>query len=156
MNSKNFMLSFFRKICHSFLIIFIAIIFSYFFFFLFLHPLNLVYFLGDKLYAATGIGSSATVPQNPINQLALQLDDKQKELDARERALNDRAQTLNEQSNFWNNGLLVAIFFFLIVLGILVMINFYYDRRREKELEILAEHDKEERTLEEEGKNNDN
>jgi hypothetical protein len=144
------MFSFFRKICHAFLIFVLAIIFSYFFFFLFFHPLNLVFFAGDKLSAATSISNTATVPDNPINQLALQLDEKQQQLDAREQALNDKAAVLNSSNNFWNSGLLIAIFLALIILGVLVMINFYFDRRREKELEILAERDIREKTLEEE------
>jgi hypothetical protein len=145
------MFPFIKKIWHSFLIFFLAIVFSYFFFFLFFHPLNLVYFFGDKLYAAT-ITDSATVPENPINQLAMQLDDKQRQLDAQEQALNNRAAKIDAQNNFWNNGLLIAIFLALVTLGVLVIVNFYFDSRREKELQILAERDIQEKTLEEENK----
>lgn len=127
-----------------------AVVFSYFLFFLFLHPLNLVFFLGDKLRAATGLTNSATVPANPINQLALQLDEKQQQLDQREQALNDQAAKLAGQNNFWNNGLLLAIILALVVLGVLVILNFYFDRRREKELEILAQRESEEAVVGEE------
>lgn len=148
------MLSFFKKICHSFVMLILAIIFSYFLFFLFLHPLNLVFFSVDKLSAATGITNNASVPENPINQLALQLDDKEKQLNEREQVLNDKAAALSNQNTLWNNGLLLAILLALGVLGVLVMINFYYDRRREKELEILAEREVQDHALSEE-KNNE-
>ncbi|MDD5528366.1 MAG: hypothetical protein PHO56_05385 [Patescibacteria group bacterium] len=144
------MFSFIKKIWHSIMIFAMAVVFSYFLFFLFLHPLNLVFFLGDKLRAATGLTNSATVPANPINQLALQLDEKQQQLDQREQALNDQAAKLAGQNNFWNNGLLLAIILALVVLGVLVILNFYFDRRREKELEILAQRESEEAVVEEE------
>lgn len=122
----------------------LAIVFSYFFFFLFFHPLNLVFFFGDKLSAAVGINNSATVPVNPINQLALQLNQKEQQLNEKEQALNNRAAQIDAQNNFWSNGLFLAIFIALGVLGALLVLNFYFDRRREKELEILAEREKEE------------
>ncbi len=130
---------FFKKIWHSFLIFAVAVAFSYFAFFLFFHPLNLVFFLGDKLSAATGITNSATVPENPINQLALQLNNKEDQLNQKEQELNNREAQLNTQNNFWNSGLLLAIFLALGILAALVVLNFYFDRRREKELEILAQ-----------------
>jgi hypothetical protein len=139
---------FLKKIWHAFLIFVLAIIFSYFLFFLFLHPLNLAFFLGDRLFADS-VSNSATVPENPINQLALQLDEKQQQLDVQEQALNQRESALDAQNNFWNNGLLLAIFLALATLGVLLIVNFYFDRRREKELEILAGREIQEKTLEE-------
>ena len=82
----------------------------------------------------------------------MQLDDKQRQLDAQEQALNNRAAKIDAQNNFWNNGLLIAIFLALVTLGVLVIVNFYFDSRREKELQILAERDIQEKTLEEENK----
>jgi hypothetical protein len=148
------MFPFIKKIWHGFLVFSLAILFSYFFLFLFFHPLNLVFFLGDKLSAATGITNSTSVPENPINQLAMQLDDKEKQLDAREQALNDQAAALQKQNGFWGNGLLWAILLAVGILAILVIINFYYDRRREKELEILAQLETRDALLKEE-KNSD-
>jgi len=46
------MFSFFRKICHAFLIFVLAIVFSYFFF-SFFPSAEFVFFAGDKLIAAT-------------------------------------------------------------------------------------------------------
>jgi hypothetical protein len=141
------MFSFIKKISHAIVIFFLAVIFSYFLLFLFLHPLNVVFFLGNQLSAAAGLTNTATVAENPINRLAMQLDEKQKQLDDREQALNDRATALDSQNNLWNNGLLLAILLALVVLGVLLMINFYFDRRREKELQILAEREISEKTL---------
>jgi len=148
------MFSLIKKIYHSALIFCLAVVLSYFLFFLFLHPLNLVFFLGDKLSAATGVTNSATVPVNPINQLALQLSDKEKQLNAKEQALNDQAQQQSRDS-LWNSGLLLAIFLALGILAALVVLNFYFDRRREKELEILAQWEIKDQPLKEEKKEND-
>ncbi|MDD4902030.1 MAG: hypothetical protein PHE24_02735 [Patescibacteria group bacterium] len=148
------MFFFIKKIYHSALIFCLAVILSFFLFFLFLHPLNLVFFLGNKLSAATGINNSATVAVNPINQLALQLDEKEKQLNAREQALNDQEAQRQKQDNFWNSGLLLAIFLALGILAALVVLNFYFDRRREKELEILAQWERKEAPPQEEKKEN--
>jgi hypothetical protein len=137
-------MSFIKKIWHAFLIFMLAISLSYFLLFLFFHPLNLVFFVSDRLIAATGVGDSATVPENPINRLALQLDEKQRQLDQKEQDLNGREADLAAQKDFWNNGLLWAIFIAIGILGFLVILNFYFDRRREKELEILAERETQE------------
>lgn len=135
--------NFFKKIWHIFTIFAIAIVFSYFLFFLFLHPLNLAFFLGEKLRADAGTTNSASVPFNPINRLAMQLDEKEKQLSEREQALNDRSAAIEKRNNIWNNGLLFAIFAALAVLGLLIVINFYFDRKREKELEFLEKVDAE-------------
>jgi hypothetical protein len=139
-----------KKIWHSFLIFLLATALSFFLFFLLLHPFNLVYFTSQKLMAATGVGDSATVSENPVNQLAAALDEKEKQLDQKEQNLDDREEQLNKKNSFWDNGLLWAVFISLGVLGVLVVINFYFDRRREKELEILAERQTREELLEEE------
>jgi hypothetical protein len=141
------MFSFIKKISHAIVIFFLAILFSYFLLFLFLHPLNPVFFLGEKLSAAVGMTNSATVAENPINRLALQLDEKQKQLDEKEQVLNGRAAMLEAQNNLWNNGLLLAILLALVTLGVLLTVNFYFDRRREEELRILAERDISEKIL---------
>jgi hypothetical protein len=146
------MFSFIKKIWHTFLFLLLALIFSYFLLFLFLHPINLAFFAIKETNAAGGITNTASVPENPINQLAMKLDEKQAELDQREQTLNSQESALASQSKFWNNSLLLAIFLALGVLGVLVMINFYYDRRREKELEILAEREMQETVLVEERK----
>jgi hypothetical protein len=146
------MFFFIKKIYHLALIFCLAVVLSFFLFFLFLHPLNLVFFLGDKLSAAAGITNSATVAVNPINQLALQLDDKEKQLNAREQALNDQEAQMQNRGNFWNSGLFLAIFLALGILAALVVLNFYFDRRREKELEILAQLEIKDALLKEEKK----
>jgi hypothetical protein len=151
--SEQYMFILFKKIWHSFIIFALAIVFSYSLFFLFLHPLNLAFFLGERLSAEVGITNSASVPLNPINQLALQLDEKEKQLSAKEQALNDQTAELAKRNSLWNNGMLLAIFSTLIILGILIVINFYFDRKREKELEFLEKIDAE-RTIEDETKNN--
>lgn len=138
-----------RKIWHIFIIFVIAVIFSYFLFFLFLHPLNLVFFLGDKLNASPATTNTATVQANPINTLALQLSQKEQELSKREEELNNRSAQIEKQNNFWNNSVLLAIFLSLSLLGILVIVNFYYDRRRENELKVLEEKETKESMLRE-------
>jgi hypothetical protein len=140
-----------KKIWRVSIIFIAAIIFSYFLFFLFLHPLNPAFFLGSRLSAAVGASNSATVPVNPINQLALQLEEKQKQLDAREQDLSNRSAAIDRQNNIWNNGVLLVIFIVLAALGGLIVANFYFDRKREKELEFLEKIDAG-RIIEDDGK----
>lgn len=137
------MSSLFKKIWHIFAIFAIAIVFSYFLLLLFLHPLNLAFFFGEKLSLAAGVTNTTSVPVNPINKLAMQLEEKEKELAAKERALNDRSVAIEKQNSVWNNGLLLAIFAALAVLGFLIVVNFYFDRKRERELEFLEKVDAE-------------
>lgn len=126
-----------KKTWRNLLVFLIAIGTSFCLFFLFVHPLSLVFLVGRELSAASEIVNSATVPINPVNKLALQLDVKEKELAEKEKALNERSAVLEKKSGFWRNGLLLTILVLLIVLFILILVNFYFDNRRKKELERL-------------------
>jgi hypothetical protein len=99
--------------------------------------------LGEKLSAAVGVTNTTSVPVNPINQLALQLNEKEKQLSEREQSLNDRSAAIEKQNSLWGNGLLLAIFLALAILGFLLIVNFYFDRKRERELEFLEKVDAE-------------
>jgi hypothetical protein len=142
------MFNFFKTIKYIFTVFVIAIPFSFALVFLYLHPLNPAFFLGEKLMAATGAVNTASVPYNPINRLAMQLDEKEKQLNEREQSLNDRATALEKQDSIWNNGVLLAIFLALAILGFLVVINFYLDRKRGKELRKLEREKKQENSQE--------
>lgn len=126
-----------KKIIRNLAVFFLAVVFSFCLFFLFLHPLRPIFFLGEGLNAASNISNSASVPPNPINKLALQLNEKERELTAKEQALDDRALAIERENSVWKNRLLLGILFSLIALFVLMLVNFYFDSRRAKELEKL-------------------
>jgi hypothetical protein len=132
------MIRFFKKIFQNITVFCIAVVFSFCLFMMFLNPLHPVFFLGERLSAATnGVSNYASVPVNPMNKLALQLDQKQKELEDKERFLDDRALAMERDNSVWRNRLLLGVLAALVALFILVSVNFYFDSRRSKELERL-------------------
>lgn len=120
------------KHIHRFRVYFLAFIIVAFFYQLGLNPVDLGKFVGAKMGSA--IGMSISVPENPINKLALELKEKEAGLNDREKELNDREKelartgALNDNMYLFMGGGIVILFF-------LVLMNFYLDYRRRK-LEI--------------------
>lgn len=131
------MLRLLKKIGRNLVVFFLATAFSFCLFFLFLHPLRPVFFLGEGLNAASSIANYASVSPNPMNKLVLQLDEKEQALTAKEQNLNDRALAIERENSVWKNRLLLGILLGLIALFVLMLVNFYFDGRRAKELEKL-------------------
>jgi len=96
-----------------------------------LSPIDISVFLGANMGRA--IGMNISVPENPFNKLALQLDEKETRLDEREKELDERADLLGVGDNI---GLWLTIIAFGIgALLVLILLNFYLDirgRRQEK------------------------
>lgn len=114
-----------------------ATMFSFCLFMMFLNPLRPVFFLGERMSAATSISNSASVPLNPINRLAMQLEEKEKQLSEKERFLDDRALAMERENSVWRNRVTLATLIGLILIFCLVLANFYFDSRRAKELQRL-------------------
>jgi beta-lactamase regulating signal transducer with metallopeptidase domain len=131
------MLRLLKKIWRNSVVFFLATVFAFSLFTLFLNPLQPVFFLGEKLKAASSVSNSASVPSNPISKLALQLNEKEKELSVKEKSLDDRALAIERENSVWKNRLLLGILVALIALFVLMLVNFYFDSRRAKELEKL-------------------
>lgn len=85
------------------------------------------YFLAQADMAA-GVGASASVPQNPFNSLVQQFQEREQMLSEKEKELQQKDAALQEQANGKHNNQN----WFLVVLLILVLLNFYLDYRRRK------------------------
>jgi len=120
------------KHIHRFRVYFLAFIVVAFFYELGLNPVDVGKFVGAK--AGSAIGMSISVPENPINKLALELKQKEERLDQREKDLNDREKEL-VRSSAWNDNMYLFMGGGIVVLFVLVLANFYMDIRRRK-LEI--------------------
>ncbi|MFH0892553.1 MAG: hypothetical protein V1867_07330 [Candidatus Falkowbacteria bacterium] len=117
------------KHIHRFRVYFLAFIIVAFFYELGLNPVDLGKFVGAKVGSA--IGMSISVPENPINKLALELKQKEEGLDQRERELNEREKEL-ARSSAWNDNMYLFMGGGIVVLFFLVLMNFYLDMRRRK------------------------
>ena len=126
-----------KKIWRNAVVFFMATVFAFALFTLFLNPLQPIFFLGGQLRAASNVSNLASVPANPINKIALQLNEKEKELSVKEQNLNERALSIERENSFWKNRLLLGILIALIAVFVLLLVNFYLDSRRAKELEKL-------------------
>ena len=86
----------------------LKIFFLVFILFSFLHtvgvnPFDATKYLGARFTSAVGMSSSASVPPNPINSLALQLQEKESRLDQWESDLSKR-ETKIESSAYITNS----------------------------------------------------
>jgi hypothetical protein len=114
------------KFIHDLRILFFALILISFLYTIGVNPVAMGRFIGAKIGSAVGISTSTSVPPNPFNTAASQLNDKEKKLAEREKLLNQKEAELNGgmagQRNlayFLSVG--VAVLFTLIIL------NFYFD-----------------------------
>lgn len=81
----------------------------------------------------SSVGVSLTVPENPFNTLAKQLQEKEIELQKREKALDEILIKINRESKI----ILASILVLMIILVILILLNFYFDYQFRKTEKIL-------------------
>jgi hypothetical protein len=117
-----------RKI-HNYRIPFLVLISFMFLAYLGLNPIDLSRYYGARFGSA--VGMSMSIPENPVNKLALDLKKKEEALAAREQDLSRReAELINRPERdrllIWLMGLGI------IVLFLLISLNFYLDRRSRK------------------------
>jgi len=126
-----------KKIWRNMVVFFLATVFSFCLFMMFLNPLHPLFFLGERLSAATGVGNTASVPPNPINKLAMQLEEKERQLSDKERYLDERTLALERQNSVWRDRVTLAVLSGLVLMFVLVLVNFYFDSKRSRELDRL-------------------
>lgn len=120
------------KFIHYLRVYFLVFILVSFLYQLGVSPIDLGRFVGARFGSAVGMNTS--VPENPINRLAMQLKEKEDRLSALEADLNEREKALNDLDLEGQNKLLMAMAAGIAILFVLLVINFYLDyRRRRKE-----------------------
>lgn len=117
------------KHIHRWRVYFLLGITALFLYYAQLNPLRIGQFVGAKMGQAVGMTTS--VPENPFNKLAAQLEEKQDSLDAREAALDAREADLATGSST-QQKLLLFVAIGIVVLFVLILLNFYYDWHRQK------------------------
>lgn len=95
-----------------------------------LNPIDIGQFLGAKMGSA--VGMSMSVPENPLNRLALELKEKEETLDLRENQLKQREDDLNAQKMDAQMKLIIVLSIGVAALFILILINYYLDYKRRK------------------------
>jgi len=120
------------KFIHELRILFLILIIFGFFGVIGINPINVSQFFGAKLGEA--VGMSVSVPENPFNKLALQLEEKENSLNVREVELQKREQNLDSGGVpiDGQKNVIVLLMVGIIVLFILVLVNYYLDYQRRK------------------------
>lgn len=89
-------------------------------------PVEIVKYLLAQIGSKVGV--SLSVPENPFNTWAKQLQEKEIELQEREQRLNDILIKTERESRI----ILISILILTIILVILVLLNFYLDYQSRK------------------------
>lgn len=118
------------KHIHHWRLFFLAAITMLFLVYAQINPLDIGYFMSIKMGRAVGMTTS--VPENPFNKLALQLEEKSDRLDLRESELENREASLENSVIDSQKKLLIFVAIGIVVLFILILFNFYYDWYRQK------------------------
>jgi hypothetical protein len=108
--------------------------------FLFVSSLAFLTFLGTnpidlgKYYGAqfgSAVGMSVGIPENPVNKVARQLKEKEDSLNQWESALEAREGALNKKPKS-DQFIIYLMGSGIVVLFLLIIINFYLDKRHRK------------------------
>ena len=129
------------KFIHNFRIVLFTFILVSFLYTVGVNPIDFTKYLGASFSSAVGMSSSASVPVNPMNTLALQLKEKEDRLNIRESQLNKRETDLSSASSVLQNKIIWGMIIGIAVLFILIVLNFVLDwRRKRKAKTINSEH----------------
>jgi len=131
MNIKNMLKKIVRTI-HDLKVFFLIFILFSFVYMIGINPFDLSRYLGAHFSSAVGIGSSASIPPNPVNTLALQLKEKENRLDARESQLEKRETDLKSTNSVLQNKVIWGMLVGIIILFVLILLNFILDWRRRR------------------------
>jgi len=75
----------------------------------------------------SSVGVSVSVPPNPYNTLAVQLEQWQKKLEEKEKILTQKEIELNQRTIFQGEIISKLVVALLIIIFLLILINFYLD-----------------------------
>jgi len=75
----------------------------------------------------SSVGVSVSVPPNPYNTLAVQLQEWQRKLEEKERMLTQKEVELNQKSIVRGEIISKLVVSLLIIIFVLILINFYLD-----------------------------
>lgn len=120
------------KHIHNFRVFFLAFILVSFLYTVGVSPIDYSRYIGARFSSAVGMSSSASVPENPMNTLALQLSDKETKLAQKENELNKREAEIESAKYVLQNKVIWGMIIGIIILFILILINFFLDWRRRK------------------------
>ena len=124
------------KKIHHYRLLFLFTISLVFLAFLGLNPIDLSKYYGAQFSSA--IGMSVSIPENPVSKVAIQLKEKEESLNARELALAERELALSSKPS-QDNFIIYLMGSGIVVLFLLILINFYLDKRHRKRKEKLNE-----------------
>lgn len=119
------------KFIHELKVFFLLFIVFSFMFQLGVSPIDFGKFIGAEFSQAVSFKTSASVPANPINTLALELREKEQALNLREQSINEKENSL-VSDYFSQKNLLLFVAVGIFILLILILINFYFDIKNRK------------------------
>jgi len=123
-----------RKKIHISLVFLLMI--SLLFFISFFKPVKKTWIGGLRNNLANVVGVSAAVPENRYNILAQQLEQEKLKIQEKENKILEKEKALKDEyyrkNEIFQKKVAVYGFFISLVLLILVIVNFYYDIRRNK------------------------
>jgi len=120
------------KHIHNFRIAFFAFILFSFLYTVGVSPIDYTKYLGARFSSAVGVSSSASVPANPMNTLAMQLKEKEDRLNIWESQLDRRETDLRSESAVLENKVIWGMMMGIFVLFFLILLNYILDWHRKK------------------------
>jgi len=118
------------RVIHNLRVFFLAVIVISFFFYLGVNPISLGQFVGAQFGDA--VGMEVSIPQNPFNKLAAQLEEKEERLAQKEKALDKREQALAAEQTGAPKTIIWVLAAGIAVLFVLILVNYYLDWKRRK------------------------
>jgi hypothetical protein len=119
------------KTIHNLKVFFFAVIIVSFFFYLGVNPISWGHFMGARFGDA--VGMEVSIPENPFNKLAAQLEAKEERLDARERELDKRAEALALEDPATDSPVVIGLALGIVFLFVLLVLNYYLDWKRRRQ-----------------------
>jgi len=120
------------KHIHKFRIAFFSFILISFLYTVGVSPIDYTKYLGARFSSAVGVSSTASVPANPMNTLAMQLKEKEDRLNIWESQLDKRETDLRSESAVLENKVIWGMMIGIFILFFLILLNYFLDWHRRK------------------------